>query len=345
VLVYRRFGQTVEEFDNFVVKFDEALTKLEAENPYCIATGGDYNAHSKEWYKEGNTDSYGIHIQKVFLDHGMTQLVDQPTYIVNNTKTCVDLFAIDQPNIVLTNEVLPSPIPECHHQINYTKLSLRCPPPPPFKRRVWHHKRADKESIQRAMDGFNWERELEDLEDSPDDQAKLLGNVFMNIMLNFFPYSDKTFKPKEPPWITQGSKNLYNSYRRKYKKFARKGFPLTEQPQMRALQTEYTNLIKTEKDRHMRSLGNIIANPQSAPKKYWTAMRKLVKKKITSVIPPILYNGIFILSSAEKGSLFNQYFKDQCKTVVTSSTIPPFAKTTNISLNRVNFDANSILIM
>ena len=73
------------------------------------------------------------------------------------------------------------------------------------------------------MDGFNWERELEDLEDSPDDQAKLLGDVFMNIMLNFFPYSDKTLKPKEPPCITQGSKNLYNSYKRKYKKFARKG--------------------------------------------------------------------------------------------------------------------------
>jgi hypothetical protein len=132
ILVYRRFGQSVDEFDNFCTKFDEALTKIEAENPYCIAAGGDYNAHLKEWYAEGVTDSKGVHIQKIFLDHGMTQLVDQPTYIGNETKTCVDLFAIDQPNLVLANEVLPSLIPECHHQINFTKLSLKCPPPLPL---------------------------------------------------------------------------------------------------------------------------------------------------------------------------------------------------------------------
>ena len=156
ILVYRRFGQSVDEFDNFCIKFDEALTKIEAENPYCIAAGGDYNAHLKDWYADGVSDSKGVHIQKIFLDHGMTQLVDQPTYIVNQTKTCVDLFAIDQPNLVIANEVHPSLIPECHHQINFTKLSLKCPPPPPFNRRVWHHKRADEESIRRAIDGYNW---------------------------------------------------------------------------------------------------------------------------------------------------------------------------------------------
>ena len=343
VLVYRRFGQTVDEFNNFVEKFDEALTKIEAENPYCIAAGGDYNAHLKEWYKEGRSDSNGVHIQKVFLDHGMVQLVDQPTYIVNTTKTCVDLFATDQPNLVLTNEVLPSPIPECHHQINYVKLSLKCPPPPPFERRVWHHDRADVKSIQKAIHDFNWEEELGNLDDSPEEQVNLFDNVIMNIMLNLIPYVDKICRPKEPPWITKGSKNLYNSYRRKYKKIAKKGYPLEEKPQMDALKIEYTNLIKTEKNKYMSSLGQAVSNPRSGPKKYWAAMKKLLKKNITSVIPPILHNGLFILNSSEKGSLFNQYFKDQCKTIVTSSTLPPWPRQQTSHLRKLRSTSRAYL--
>ena len=106
---------------------------------------------------------------------------------------------------------------------------------------------------------------------------------------------------------------------------------------MDALKSEYSNLIKNNKEKHLQSLGAAIANPQSSPKKYLTAMRKLLKKKITSVIPPILFNGLFILSSGEKGTIFNEYFKDQCTTLVTSSTLPTLVKSTNLSLNKITF--------
>ena len=73
-------------------------------------------------------------------------------------------------------------------------------------------------------------------------------------------------------------------------------------------------------------------------------MKKILKKNITSVIPPILRNGIFITDIKEKCKIFNDYFKDQCKTIVTSSTLPPHIdKITNLSLNDVNFTESKIL--
>ena len=129
ILCYRKFNQTNDEMNNFFEKFDCALRKIQAENPYCIMIGGDFNAHVKDWYKDGITDTAGVNLLNIFDDHGLTQLVNQPTYIVNNTHTCVDLFATDQPGLVLSNEIHPSLHPNCHHQINYTKLCLNCPPP------------------------------------------------------------------------------------------------------------------------------------------------------------------------------------------------------------------------
>ena len=107
---------------------------------------------------------------------------------------------------------------------------------------------------------------------------------------------------------------------------------------MDALKSEYSNLIKNNKEKHLQSRESSVRS-----KKYWTAMRKILKKKITSVIPPILFNGLFILSSGEKGSIFNEYFKDQCTTIVTSSTLPPLTKSTNLSLKKITFNKQSIL--
>ena len=110
------------------------------------------------------------------------------------------------------------------------------------------------------------------------------------------------------------------------------------------MRSEYTTLIETDKEKYLCSLGSAISDPKSCTKKYWSAMKKILKKNITSVIPPILHSGMFITNIKEKCQIFNNYFKDQCKTIVTSSILPPqIDKTTNLSLQHVNFTESKIL--
>ena len=341
VLGYRK-SQTKNEFNIFAEKFDEVLQKINAEKPYSIVICGDFNAHLQEWCASDRDDIYGITIQKIFNENGILQLVNQPTYITNNSKTCIDLVATDQPNLILSSEIHPSLHTTCHHQVNFVKLHLKCPPPPPFVRRVWHYDRANPSLIQRAISDYNWVEEL-GRASNPDQQVELFDNVILNVAKNVIPFDDKIFKPKDPPWITQSSKLLYNTYRRKYKRFIKKGCPADEKPHIDELKNEYSNLIETEKEKYMSSLGEAVSNPQTGPKKYWSAMKNLLKKNITSVIPPILQNGTFITDSAEKCSIFNQYFKNQCKTIPTSSTLPNLIRSSNLSLKSIIFSEKEIL--
>jgi len=270
-------------------------------------------------------------------------MVHQPTFITKVARTCIDLVITNQPNLILSTEIHPSLHTNSHHQVNYTKVHLKCPPPPPYERRLWHYGRANIEAIQKSISDYDWENALGLLSHDPDLQVDHLDEVFLNVAKNFIPFEDKKIHPKDPPWITQALKSLYTNYKKKYKKFAKKNFPPDEKQQIDDLKSEYTTLVETEKDKYLKRLGNQVSNPKTGQKKYWSALKKLLNKNITSVIPPILQQNIFITDANEKCNIFNNYFKEQCRTIATSSTLPTLVRTTNLTLNSVNFSQNSII--
>ena len=130
VLVYRKFGQSPEEFEIFLEKMDEVFQKINSEEPYCIVTCGDYNARHSGWWNGDKTNRFGTSIQKLFADHLLIQIVNQPTHITQTSRSCIDLVATDQPNLILSNEIHPSLHTNCHHQINFIKMNLKLPPHP-----------------------------------------------------------------------------------------------------------------------------------------------------------------------------------------------------------------------
>ena len=81
IIVYRKFGQTYDEFVSFKENLREILKKMNQEKGFCTVITGDQNAHLKMWW-EGNEDNlYGTSLQSVFDEQGLFQLVNQPTYI------------------------------------------------------------------------------------------------------------------------------------------------------------------------------------------------------------------------------------------------------------------------
>ena len=270
---------------------------------------GDYNVHHKSWYSGDNTDDYGHTMQEIFEKHSLYQTVNQPTYITSNSHTCIDLVATDQPNIIIKNDIAPSLHPTCHHQINFVKLDLKCPLPPPFKRLVWHYARANVNSLRESIRKFDWATSLDLLSSSPDDQVDLFDNTIMNIAKNFIPNSEKTFIPRDPPWLTKSCKALYRQYHRKYTRFVKRGYRPEEKKQIDDLRNEYSTLVNTEKETYLKKLGSEVSDPRTSCKKYWTCLKRLLNKNNASIIPPILDNGLFVTDIREKCSLFNSYFK------------------------------------
>ena len=140
------------------------------------------------------------------------------------------------------------------------------PPPPPYKRLIWHHGRAKVEKLKEANRIFDWEGTLRQI-DKLNDQINHFDDVIMNIAKNFIPHEEKTPNPRDTPWITKSCKDFYKNYHRKYKRFVRRGCIPTEKIIIDELKNEYTNHVQTEKDTYLQKLGSEVSNPKTSQKK------------------------------------------------------------------------------
>ena len=247
VVSYRKPSQSSEDFASYLQKMDSLLTCINIEDPHTIVLTGDFNAKHSDWCEEDTTDSHGIAMHQLFCSHSLTQTVHQPTNITSRTKHCIDLVAVNQPNLIISSDVSPSIHPNCSHQINNVKLDFKCPIPPPFTRHVWHFGRADAINLQESIRQFNWQSELEERSASPNEQALFFSETILNIAKNFIPNNDKVFNPRDPPWVTATSKNLYKKFHRRYLRYAKRGYPTLEKPIIDNLRSEYNILVSQEK--------------------------------------------------------------------------------------------------
>ena len=59
VVVYRSPSQNQGEFENFTLNFELLLSKIHAENPFCVVITGDFNCRSTQWWAKDIENSEG----------------------------------------------------------------------------------------------------------------------------------------------------------------------------------------------------------------------------------------------------------------------------------------------
>ena len=95
---------------------------------------GDFNAHSQFWRPDGDTNPEGMEIENLFTALGLSQIISEPTnFESNKNPSCIDLIAIDQPNLILDGGTGASLNSYCRHRINYCNVNFRMPSPPPLR--------------------------------------------------------------------------------------------------------------------------------------------------------------------------------------------------------------------
>jgi hypothetical protein len=192
---------------------------------------------------------------------------------------------------------------------------------------------------------YDWVGELTNLMDDPEGQVELFDEVINNISNNFIPHEEKTFYAGDPPWLTKNCKNFYKKYNRFYNRYARRGYPPAEKARVEALKNEYATMVTAAKDSYMKRLGSEVSNPRTGQKKYWTALKKLINKSISTVIPPILHDNTLVTDAHKKGVIFNNYLKNQCTLLNTNSVLPAFERKTPHSISAINISQNQISIL
>ena len=125
---------------------------------------GDFNAKSKDQCSTDITSFKNSELDFLISQFGIAQKIKEPTHILDNSRSCIDLIFTSQPNMVIDYGVHVSLHSNCHHQIIYTKFDLNVFYLPPYERMVWHFKHTNSDHIKRAINIFDWESTLNYIE-------------------------------------------------------------------------------------------------------------------------------------------------------------------------------------
>ena len=321
VVIDRSPSQDQNEFDNFTINFELLLSKMHAENLFCVVITGDFNCRSCQWWDNDIENNEGKLFESLTADVGLHQLISGPTRMMGDSKSCIELIFTDQPNLIIESGVHRSLHEHCHHQIVYGKLSVSNVALPPYTRRIWHYDKADFVSIIKSIKMFHWCEHLNKIA-CPNEQVKLLNEVLLNIYSIFIPNQGKTIRPHQAPWITQTVKKFLRKKNHAYKNFVKNGQPADKLEGIQKMICEGAKMIEDAKKNYLRKAGQSLANPGTSGKTYWTLINTLLNKAKIPIIPPLLENGLFVTDFTEKAQIFNDYFILQCTTIDTGSEIP-----------------------
>ena len=135
----------------------------------------------------------------------------------------IDIILTDQPNLVMSSGVRPCLDPTVKHHIVFCKLNFKIPPPPKYRRKIWHYAESQVDNIKKSIAEFPWNIHLSQLK-NPTQQVSLLNETILNIMSNFVPNCEKTFRPSEPPWFSKTIRRSLERHNKIYRKFKEKEY-------------------------------------------------------------------------------------------------------------------------
>ena len=90
-------------------------------------------------WKNDLTTSEGNQVDAITSSYDLSQLICEPTHILPNWSSCIDLIFINQNNLIMDSVVHASLHPNCHHQIVYAKLNSKIEYPPLYERLVLNY--------------------------------------------------------------------------------------------------------------------------------------------------------------------------------------------------------------
>ena len=216
VVLYRSPSQSLQQFNQFLDDVESMISNIKKLKPHCLVITGDFNCRSSTCWSEDNENSEGIELDDLLDSLNMSQVINQPTHVRQNTHSCIDLIITDQPNLIVDSGVHPSLHQNCQHDIIYGVDNLQIPSPPTFKRSVWKYHEANVELLKSDLNSVNWDGELRYLDST--EATAWFTNKLLSIVSAHIPNAEILCGAKDTPWITKRVKDAIRRKHRIYKK-------------------------------------------------------------------------------------------------------------------------------
>ena len=210
-------------------------------------------------------------VSKVTSQLGLHEITNEPTHILPNSSSCIDLIFTSQPNMVIESGIHSSLHSSCHHQIVFAKFNLKICYPPPYSREVWHFKEAKTDLIRRALNDFNWERTFSNT--NVNEKVCIFNKSVLNVLSNFIPHQTTLCDDKDPPWFNYRIKSLLQDKNKIFKNYRKKKTNLQLLNKLNFLPERLNDLITISKNNYYERMANKLNNLQRNSKAYWSLLK------------------------------------------------------------------------
>ena len=174
-----------------------------------------------------------------------------------------------------------------------------------------------------------------------------MSNTFTETLLSIFtnniPNQVIKCNDKDPPWISSEIKTAIKRKQRVYKKFLLRGKRQEDLNLVKVAQYEASKMIQKAKEDYYLKIGHKLSDPGFGIKTYWSVLNRLINKKKSLNIPPLLENGLFVTNPLSKANILNDFFVEQCSIIITGSTLPTFQPRHTSFLQNVDIGRDGVL--
>ena len=166
--------------------------------------------------------------------YGFRLLISEPTHILKNSSSCIDLIFTDQPRLILPC------IQIVIIKLFIVKTDLKITYSLPYRRLVWDFKIANISSIRKAIKMVDWRFMF--LNKNVHEQVSIFNNTLKNIFSNYIPNKYTTIDDRDLQWMNEKIKNKI-----KLKKSLYKSNNFTE---LQKSSTEISDMILKRKEKY-----------------------------------------------------------------------------------------------
>ena len=341
-VIYRSPSQSTDEFESFLLNFEQLLGDVSQCRPSLSVITGDFNARSVSWWSNDINTMEGLKLSSMSSSVDFTQLINEPTHIQSSSSSCIDLIFTDQPNLSVNCGVHASLHPNCHHQIVYSRFNLDIYYPPPYQRLIWDYKKADATKIRKALDSVNWERLFD--KKNVNAQVLKLNETTLNVFRNYVPSKYLTIDDKDPVWMNETIKSKIKIKSKIFKEYIQNGRFASDFVFLESLITELNELISLTKTLYYENLAKKLNNSLLQAKTYWSILKAFYNDKKIPLIPPLLIEDKFVTDIQTKANIFNKFFAEQCSPLKNDSLLPlNQIFLTQSRLNSLDFNEDEII--
>ena len=272
---YKSPNQNQEQIESFCKNLIDVPSGINNQQPICSIVVGDINAKLSKCWQSNKDNKAGQDTYTFTTTSGYTQMIGQPTNILNDKSSCINLlFTTNNSKMLCNVGVKQIFYNKCHHNILYDSVNPNILPPPLYYKEVWDCKSTDPVCIQWEIWFVDWNNIFSNKK--TDGKVKSLNNISLNICRNVIPNKVIKVGYKYPKWMNP----KFISSLRNRAKMTKRYYPNPTKENkdlLTAKSNKCSNMIVETKERYTNELSKKLDDPSTMPKAHWSILKCILE--------------------------------------------------------------------